>query len=114
MPRRCVAATGGHRAVFSAEDAADPDDLHQPGHLVAAEVVAGAASRMPQLPGAVDAPVVLPQRPQLVGQVGVGQLGIGQRRLAAGVVGGRRNRDPGLGQDRTDRLDAERSRWESM
>jgi|GEM_PF-6618156 len=32
---------------------------------------------------------------------------LGQRRLAAGVVDGRRDRDPGLGQDRTDRLDAE-------
>jgi hypothetical protein len=92
MPRRCVVATGGDRAVLSAEDAADPGDLHQPGHLVAADVVAGAASRMPQLPGPVDARVVLPQRPQLVGHVCLVEFGVGQRRLAAGVVGGRRGR----------------------
>jgi hypothetical protein len=47
MPRGCVVATCGDRAMLSAEDAADPGDLHQPGHLVAADVVAGAASRMP-------------------------------------------------------------------
>jgi hypothetical protein len=51
MPRRCIVATGGDRAVLSAQDAADPGDLHQPSHLVAADVVAAAASRMPQLPG---------------------------------------------------------------
>src|SRR4029453_9775755 len=92
---------------LSAEDAADPGDLHQPGHLVAADVVAGAASRMPQLPGPVDAPVVLPQRPQLVGHVCLAEFDVGQLGLVAGVVGGRRDLDPGLGQDRTDRLDAE-------
>jgi hypothetical protein len=107
MPRRGLVPSGGHGAMLPADRADDPADPHQPGHLVPADVVAGAAGRMPQLPGPVDAPVVLPQRPQLVGQVGIGQLGLGERSLAAGVVGGRRDLDPGLGQDRTDRLDAE-------
>src|SRR5215217_5068054 len=108
VPRRGLVALRSHGAMPPADGAGDPGQTHQPGHLVAAEVVAGAASRMPQLAGTVDAPVVLPQRPQLVGQVSIVHFGVGEPSLAAGVEGGRRDYDPGLGQDRTDRLDAER------
>jgi putative transposase len=52
-------------------------------------------------------PVLPLQGDQGVDQVGLGQLGGGHRGLAAGVVGGRRDRDTVLGQHGADRLDVE-------
>ena len=48
---------------LGAPHALDPGGAHQPGDLVPADVVAGAAGRLPDLPGAVDPVVVLPQLP---------------------------------------------------
>ena len=41
--------------------AGDPSVAHQPGDLIAADVMPGAAGGLPQLAGTVDAVVVLPQ-----------------------------------------------------
>ena len=49
---------------FAATHPFDAGGPHQPGHLIAADVVTGPACRFPQLVRPVDAVVVLPQLDQ--------------------------------------------------
>jgi hypothetical protein len=93
--------------VAAADHAVNPREPHQSGHLVPADIKTGMASGVPQLAGTVDAPLLLPQREQRVGQVGILELGFGDRLSASLVVGRRRDQAAVLGQHGADRLDAE-------
>jgi hypothetical protein len=91
--------------VLAAPDTLDPDDGHQPGHLVAADVVAGLAHGGRQLVGPIQAPVRPPEVHGGVGHVGVVPIGLADRGELVGVVGARGDRHVVLGEHPADRLD---------
>lgn len=105
LPRRVVTVVCRPRTTPS-----DAANSHQPGDLVTAASDAGSGSGVPQLVLSVQAAVLHPQPVQLVGGIGLVELG-GTRPEVAGpmrVVGGRRDRDPVLAQHLDDRIDSER------
>ncbi len=87
--------------------ALDPDDPHEPGHLVTADVVAGLAHRRGQLVRPIEAAVRPPDLQGGVGHVGVVPVGLAHRGRLVGVVGARSDRRVVLGEQPADRLDSE-------
>lgn len=103
--RGVLAGRGG--AVAAPNDPANPGQPHQPGHLVPTHIQAGVTGATIELAGPIDAPVLPMQGDQRVGQVGILELGVGDRPQPALVVGGGRDLHPVLAQHGADRLDAE-------
>src|SRR5262249_18926429 len=104
---RCGRIRLGGAHPFAAPRPVDAGGAHEPGHLIAADVVTGPTCRLPQLAHPVDAVVVLPQRHQGRPQDGVTA---GRRRRGAGigvVVGAGGHRHPCSAQDGADGLDPE-------
>jgi hypothetical protein len=106
VPRRGWVSFGGPHP-FAAPDPLNACGPHQPGHLIATDVMTIATSRFPEFAGPIDAVVVFPE--------------LAQRRPEDGVAQGPRRWDPGFGvvvgaqghlqacaaQDRADGLDPE-------
>src|SRR3954465_3367443 len=107
VPRRGGGPAGGRRGPAAAADAVDARDRHQPTDLVTAPGMPGAAGGVPELAHAVEPAVEPVEVDQDVRGVGVGQLRRADRRLDAGVVGARGDRDSVLGEHMADRLDPE-------
>ena len=93
--------------LLAASGAFDAGDAHQPGGLVAADVVTGANCRFPQLAGAVDPVVVLPDPDQNRDHRGVALIAGAGLPVAGRVVGARGHLHPCAAQDRADGLDPE-------
>src|SRR5690606_41511093 len=95
---------GGEDPLSPPADALDAQLPHQPGHLVPADLMAGASGGLPELVGPVDLAVRDPQREQDLGHHRVADGPSRRLDLAApgGVVGARSDL-----QDSADRLDSE-------
>ena len=107
VARRARVRPGGADPL-SAPDTLDPSGAHQPGDLVPADVVPGAAGGLPQLAGTVDPVVVLPQLAVSCGPSAASRCGPGRRWPGLGrVVGARSDLHLRRGRMVHDRLDPE-------
>ena len=107
VPSRCRIPLGGRRRVLAPTGAFDPNDAHQPGGLVPADIVAGFAHGRGQLVGPVEAAVRPPDAQGHVGHLSVIPGGLGHRSRPVGVVRARGDRHVVLGEHPADRLDPE-------